>query len=92
MAKKTTCVASIVLVLVILVACIVFLRIADSETVGNDVARMDYRASWDSEDDRVTLTSFKKVKAYKVIRCGRQFKNREERIVGGKVASIGEFP
>lgn len=41
---------------------------------------------------RVALTSFKRLERRKELKCGRALNNFDQRIVGGKVASIVEFP
>lgn len=43
-------------------------------------------------DKRMTVTSFKKLESVKPLKCGRMFDSYDSRIVGGKVATIAEFP
>lgn len=42
--------------------------------------------------DRVAVTSFKRLERRKELKCGRPLDSFDQRIVGGKVASIVEFP
>lgn len=41
---------------------------------------------------RVSVTSFKRLERRKALKCGQSMDSYDERIVGGKIASIADFP